>query len=305
MIQEVEVFDKRLEAVLLPETKAVKLISGAKWSEGPLWIEEYDCVIWSDIPNNRVLRWSEKDGLTEWKSPANFTNGRFRDLGGNVIHCSHGGRCIQKSDIDGNNFETLVDSYQGRRLNSPNDVVVKSDGTIWFTDPPYGILSNEEGFKADSELGGNYVFRFDPSTGALNIVSDLIEEPNGLAFSSDEKILYVSDTSAALRTDGSGNHHIMAFDVVDNATLVNPRLFAEVSPGLSDGFRLDENDWVYTSSDDSIQIIHSDGTLLGKVYVPEKVGNCCFGGSNRNILYVAGSTSLYKIEFNTRGIQAP
>ncbi len=136
----VEIFDDRIRQVLLPETVVEKLCTGAEWSEGPLWIEEYDCVIWSDIPNNRVLRWSTKDGLSVWKNKANFTNGRYRDLSGKIIHCSHGGRSIQSSDIDGNNFETVVDQYQGMRLNSPNDVIVKSDGTIWFSDPPYRPL---------------------------------------------------------------------------------------------------------------------------------------------------------------------
>lgn len=301
----VEIFDDRLKAVLLPETVVEQVCTGAQWSEGPLWIAEQDCVIWSDIPNNRILRWSEKDGMTVWKDKANFTNGRFRDLDGNVIHCSHGGRSIQRSDIDGKKFETLVGHYQGRCLNSPNDVVVKSDGTIWFTDPPYGILSNDEGFKADSELKDNYVFRYDPASGALDIVSDIVEEPNGLAFSQDESILYISDTSAALAEEGEGNHHIMAFDVIDGRTLINPRLFADVNPGLSDGFRLDTNGWIYTSSEDSIQVYHNDGTLLGKIYVPEKIGNCVFGGEQKDCLYVAASTSIYRIRFNTRGIQKP
>ncbi len=182
---------------------------------------------------------------------------------------------------------------------------MKSDGTIWFTDPPYGILSNEEGFEAESELQDNYVFRFDPKTKALDIVSDFIEEPNGLAFSPDETLLYVSDTSAALTDDGTGNHHIVAFDVVEDKTLFNPRVFAEISPGLSDGFRLDKQGWIYTSSEDSIQIFHTDGTLLGKIHVPEMIANCTFGGTNRDVLYIVASTSLYQIKLNTQGIQQP
>lgn len=304
-MSQIEIYDERLHQVLSPETEVTKLVTGAQWSEGPLWIEESDSVIWSDIPNNRVLSWSESAGLNEWKAPANFTNGRYRDLEGNVIHCSHGGRCIQKSNIDGTQFETLVDNYQGKKLNSPNDVIVKSDGTIWFSDPPYGILSDDEGFKAESELGDNYVFRFDPATKALDIVTDFVEEPNGLAFSADESLLYVSDTSDALSEDGSGNHHIVCFDVIDNRTLANPRIFAVVEPGLPDGFRLDENDWVYTSSEDSIQVYHSDGTLLGKIFVPEKVGNCTFGGKNRDTLYIAASTSLYGVKLKTKGLQKP
>jgi gluconolactonase len=300
-----EVFDDRFNQVLMGVEEVEHLCTGAQWSEGPLWIEEYNSVIWSDIPNNRILSWSESEGMQVWKENVEFTNGRYRHQDNYIVHCSHGKRAIEKSDIDGSKFEVLVDNYQGRKLNSPNDVVVKSDGTIWFTDPPYGILSDAEGHKADSELVKNYVFRYDPEKKTLDVVTDLIEEPNGLAFSSDEKILYVSDTSCVLRTDGSGNHHIMKFDVVDGRSLINPRLFAEVSPGVSDGFRLDSNNWIYTSSEDSIQVFHSDGTLLGKIKVPEKIGNCTFGGPDRDFLYIAASTSLYRIHLNTRGLQTP
>lgn len=300
----VDVFDDRLKPVVA-RAQLEKLCSGAQWSEGPLWIAEQDKVIWSDIPNNRILSWSEDVGLSVWKENVNFTNGRYRHLNGQIIHCSHGSRSIEVSDIHGSEFSTLVDSYQGRRLNSPNDVVVKSDGTIWFTDPPYGILSDKEGYKAESELKDNYVFRFDPQTKVLDVVSDFVEEPNGLAFSPDEKLLYVSDTSAALTTDGTGNHHIVVFEVIDSRTLSKPRIFAEVSPGLSDGFRLDMRGWIYTSSEDSIQIFHSDGTLLGKIYVPEMIANCTFGGAGRDVLFIVASTSLYQIKLNTQGVQKP
>jgi gluconolactonase len=201
--------------------------------------------------------------------------------------------------------EVLVTHYQGRRLNSPNDVVVKRDGTIWFTDPPYGIVSNHEGHQAESELGDNYVFRLDPSSGALDVVSTFVEEPNGLAFSPDESVLYVSDTSAALRTDGGGHHHIVAFDVIAGRTLANPRIFAVVSPGLSDGFRIDTRGWLYTSSTDSVQVYHPDGARLAAIPVPEKVGNLTFGGAQRDELYICATTSLYRIRLNARGIQTP
>ena len=301
----ISVFDNRLEQVLHSGSEVTKLCTGATWGEGPLWLEEYDTVIWSDIPNNRILSWNEQAGLTVWRDNVEFTNGRYRDYNNNIIHCSHGKRAIEKSDIDGKHFSVMVDSYQGRQLNSPNDVVVKSDGTIWFTDPPYGILSDVEGHKAESELSDNYVFRFDPKLNTLDIVTDLVVEPNGLAFSADESILYISDTSAALKTDGTGNHHIMAFDVIAGRTLNNPRVFAHVSPGLADGFRLDVNGWIYTSSEDSIQVFHSDATLLGKIHIPEKVANCTFGRPNRDTLFIAASTSLYSIQLNTKGIQKP
>ena len=197
--------------------------------------------------------------------------------------------------------EIVVDRYQGRRLNSPNDIVVKRDGSIWFTDPSYGILSDYEGHQAESELGDHYMFRFDPGTGALRIASDFVEEPNGLAFSPDETLLYVSDTSAARRTDGSGNHHIVAFDVFGGQDLANPRVFAVVTPGLPDGFRVDRQGFVYTSSLDSVQVYHPDSTRIARIAVPEKVGNLTFGGAAGDELFICASTSLYRIRLNTTG----
>jgi gluconolactonase len=180
-------------------------------------------------------------------------------------------------------------------------VVVKRDGSIWFTDPPYGIVSNREGHVAPRELNSCCVFRFDPRTAALRIASDIVEEPNGLAFSPHERVLYVSDTSAALRPDGSGHHHIVAFDVVDGQDLAHPRVFAVIEPGLADGLRVDVNGFVYTSSADSVQVYHPDGTRIGRIPVPETVGNLCFGGERRDQLFITASTSLYRIGLNTRG----
>ncbi|MFT6404149.1 MAG: gluconolactonase [Marinomonas primoryensis] len=302
----IEKFDDRIERVLLPDSKLEKVCTGATWSEGPVWLETSQTLLWSDIPNNRILSWQHEQGVEVWRSPANFTNGHYLDLQGNLLHCSHGGRSIEKTDFTTGKTTTLVDSYLGKRLNSPNDLVVKSDGTIWFSDPPYGILSDLEGFKAESEQDGNFVFRFDPATNDLSIVCRTIEEPNGLAFSPDESLLYIADTSAALRKDGSGNHHIKVFDVQQGRELINERLFAEVSPGLADGFRVDEQGWIYTSSEDSIQIYHDDGTLLGKICVPEKVSNCTFAVDRSSFhqgetLYITASASIYRIRLNTCG----
>jgi gluconolactonase len=304
-----EVFDARAQS-LFPENACVeRLATGAIWSEGPIWMSEDDSVLWSDIPNNRMLRWSARDGVSVWRHDVEFTNGHTRESDGALLHCSHGQRAIIRTRFDAQMRalpdEIVVDRYQGKRLNSPNDVVVKSDGSIWFTDPPYGILSDHEGHKAESEIGDCYVFRFDPRTRTLEKLTDFVEEPNGLALSPDENILYVSDTSAVFRKDGSGNHHIVAFDVVDGRALRNPRVFATISPGLPDGFRVDAQGWLYTSSADSVQVFHPDGTRLAKIPVPEKVGNLTFGGENRNVLYVCASTSLYRITLNTRGIQRP
>ena len=308
----IDVFDSRFANVALGAGELERLCTGAVWSEGPVWLKEDDSLLWSDIPNNRMLRWHAGTGMTVWRDGVEFTNGHTRELDGSLLHCSHGQRAIVRTRfangpgpaVHALRDEIVADSYQNRRFNSPNDIVVKSDGSLWFTDPPYGILSNYEGHEAPPELGGNYVFRFDPTVGSLRVVSDLVEEPNGLAFSPDESVLYVSDTSAALRADGSGHHHIMAFDVIGGQDLANPRVFAVVSPGLPDGFRVDVHGFVYTSSADSVQVYHPDGTRLARIAVPEKVGNLTFGGPQGNDLYICASTSLYRIRLNTRGAVA-
>ena len=305
----IDIFDSRLRPVV-EGARLERLCTGAQWSEGPVWMHEDDSVLWSDIPNDRMLRWSAGDGMTVWRAGVEFTNGHARDLDGHLLHCSHGLRAIVRTRASaggvraGTADEIVVDRYLGRRLNSPNDVVVKRDGTIWFTDPPYGIASDREGHRAEREQPANFVFRFDPASGHLEAMTDAVEEPNGLAFSPDESRLYVSDTSAAMRTDGGGRHHLMVFDVREGA-LANGRVFAEVNPGLPDGFRLDAQGWIYTSSLDSVQVYHPDGSLLGKIHVPEKVGNLCFGGAGRDRLYIAASSSLYRIVLRTEGIQRP
>lgn len=304
----VQVLDPRFAEVARGAGTLQRLATGAVWSEGPVWLRETGALLWSDIPNNRMLSWHPLQGQTVWREPVEFTNGHVRESGGALLHCSHGQRAIVRTRFDGQmrpvSDEVVVDRYQGRRLNSPNDLVVKRDGTIWFTDPPYGILSNHEGHQAESELGDNYVFRFDPVSGVLRIVSDFVVEPNGLAFSPDESILYVSDTSAALAPAGSGHHHIVAFDVVGGQDLANPRVFAVVNPGLADGLRVDIHGFVYTSSADSVQVYHPDGTRIGLIPVPEKVGNLCFGGLNGDELFICASTSLYHLCLNTRGATA-
>ena len=302
----VQILDTRLEPVV-HGAQLERLCTGAVWSEGPVWLQEDDCVLWSDIPNNRMLRWSAADGMTVWRNNVEFTNGHTRDLNGDLLHCSHGLRAIVRTPMRGGRIladtpdQMVVSSHQGKRLNSPNDIVVKRDGTIWFSDPPYGILSNREGHQAAAEQSANHVFCFDPATGVLTATSAWVQEPNGLAFSPDESLLYVSDTSAALAPAGQGHHHIAVFDVAADNRLHHPRVFAEVSPGLSDGFRLDTQGWIYTSSADSVQVYHPNGTLLGKIAVPEKVGNLCFGGPLRNQLFIAASTSLYRITLHTQG----
>jgi gluconolactonase len=299
----IEVFDARFAAVAAGAGVLERLCTGAVWSEGPVWMREDASVLWSDIPNNRMLRWHPADGMTVWREAVEFTNGHAREADGALLHCSHGRRAIVRSrfgpGLQPLGDQIVVDRYQGRRLNSPNDVVVKRDGSIWFTDPPYGIASDHEGHAAPSELGRNHVFRFSPATGALRSVSDWVEEPNGLAFSPDERLLYVSDTSAASRA--GGHHHIVVFDVLGGEDLANPRVFAVIEPGLADGFRLDVNGFLYTSSGDSVQVYHPDGTRLARIALPEKVGNLVFGGVDGDELYICASSSLYRIRLRTRG----
>ena len=292
--------DPRLAGLVEPGVPVECLGGGATWSEGPLWLPGEDAVIWSDIPHNRVLRWTAATGaVTVDRTDVEFTNGRCLDLTGRVVTCSHGRRAIERTNADGPT-EVLVDRYGVARLNSPNDVVVASDGAIWFTDPPYGILQPGEGHPGELEYGRCYVFRFEPDTGDLRPVVTDMEHPNGLAFSPDESRLYVADTSAALRPDGTGNHHIRVYDL-DGTRCTNGRVFAEVSPGLPDGLRVDVAGNVWTSSGDSVQVYAPDGTWLGKIGVPETVANLCFGGPDRDTLYIAATTSLYRLPTRTRG----
>jgi gluconolactonase len=294
----VELLDPRMEKIAIPGSVVRRLGGDATWSEGPVYLPKERAVIWSDIPGNRILRWSEDDGaITEWRSPSDFTNGHTLDHEGRIIHCSHGARAVLRTEHDGT-VTTLVSHYRHARLNSPNDVVVASDGSIWFTDPPYGIRSDHEGYKADPEIPGCYVYRFEPETERLDaIVTDMIY-PNGLAFSRDEKILYVTDTSEVPFGD-LGFHHLRAYDIENTDgkyAATNGRLFAEIRPGLPDGFRLDTAGNLYISSLDAIQVYAPDGTRIGRIPVPERVANCCWGGPDRRTLFITASSSLYAID---------
>ena len=264
---------------------------------GTGYFSDGDYVVWSDIPNDRMMRWSISEGASVFRVPAGYTNGNYRDRQGRLVSCEHGNRCISRTEAAGS-VVTLVDRYDGNRPNSPNDLVVKSDGTIWFTDPPYGILSDYEGHKAESELGANYVFRFDPETGELRIVGDDFDRPNGLCFSPDESILYVADSGEP--------RHIRAFDVVDGEHISNGRIFAVVRPGMPDGFRVDTKGNLFTSAWDGIQVYSPEGELLGKVLVPEeRTANCSFGGPDKSRLFITADRSLYSIKLNVTGAQTP
>jgi gluconolactonase len=268
------------------------LSSGCSWAEGPVWLPDTESVRWSDIPNDRILEFRSRTGLTTvHRQGVEFTNGRTLDLDGNVVQCSHGNRAVEREI--GGLATVIVDRWQGKRLNSPNDVVVASDGAIWFTDPPYGILpEGHEGHAGVEEYGGCFVFRFDESTGSLTaVITDMIR-PNGLAFSADESVLYVSDTSGDDVPGGVA--HIRAYDVVDGSC-VNGRVFAEPRPGVPDGFRVDNAGRIWTSSASGVQIFASTGELIEQIAVPEAVSNLCFGGADGSDLYITASTSLYRI----------
>ncbi len=292
-----EIYDDRFRRMLPEGAKLTRHCTGMEWSEGPVYFAEGDYVLWSDIPNDRIMKWSDADGSSVFRQPANFTNGHYRDRQGRLVSCEHGSRSISRTEHDGS-VATLVDNYQGKRFNSPNDLVVKSDGTIWFTDPPYGILSDREGHKAESELGACYVFRFDPQSNELEIACDDFDRPNGICFSPDESILYVADSGEP--------RHVRAFDVLDGRRLVNSRVFAEVRPGLADGFRVDIDGNLFTSAWDGVQVYSPEAELLGTILVPEeRTANCTFGGPDKSRLFIAANKSLYSIQLNTTGAQTP
>jgi len=302
MAGDFEVVDERFRYMMQGNAWVEKLHGGMLWAEGPVWFADGQYLLWSDIPNNVILQYAEGLGVRVWRHPANNTNGHTRDREGRLISCEHGGRRVSRTEHDGS-YTVLVDRYKGKRLNSPNDVVVKSDGTIWFTDPPYGILSDYEGKKAKSAIGANYVYRFDPKTKSPTVVADDFDKPNGIAFSPDEKKLYIADTGGS--HDPNGAHHIRVFDVIDGRKLARGRVFAEIDPGLADGFRLDTDGNVWTSAGDGVHCFSPRGELLGKILVPEVVSNVCFGGPKRNRLFITATTSLYAAYVCQVGVQRP
>jgi gluconolactonase len=302
MAGETEILDERFRAMTLGNAWLEKLHGGMLWAEGPVYFADSDTLLWSDIPNNRILQFVRGAGVRVFREPSNNSNGNTRDRQGRLVTCEHGARRVTRTESDGS-ITVLADNYRGKRLNSPNDVVVKSDGSIWFTDPPYGILSAYEGGKSESELGACYVFRLDPADGSLSIVADDFVKPNGIAFSPDEKTLYIADTGAS--HDPSGPHHIRAFAVEGRARLGKSSVFAEINPGLADGFRLDRDGNLWTSAGDGVQSFSPQGELLGKIKVPEVVSNVTFGGPKRNRLFITATSSLYAIYVAQEGAQLP
>ncbi len=290
-----EFIDPRFGNLVKGSAKVEHLFTGSRWAEGPAWFPAHRSLIWSDIPNDRILRWDETTGqVGVFRQPAGHTNGHTVDRQGRLVSCEHGNRRVTRTEHDGS-ITVIADRFEGKRFNSPNDVVVKSDDSIWFTDPPYGIESDYEGNQGEPEIGGNYVYRVDGVTGAITIASDDFDRPNGLAFTPDEKRLVISDTGS------EATRHFRIFDVNADGTLSGGDVLAKCTVGGFDGFRFDDQGHIWTSAGDGVHCIDLDGTLLGKVYVPEGVANVVFGGARRNRLFICGTTSLYSIMLPVRG----
>lgn len=297
--------DPRFRGVVPPNGFVEKIFSGARWAEGPAYFPAGDFLLFSDIPNNRILRWVP-DGagagcVVEFRRPSNFSNGNTRDREGRLVSCEHGARCVSRTGIDGRRT-VLADAFEGKRLNSPNDVVVGPDGAVWFTDPSYGILSDYEGYTAEPEYGGRYVFRVDPDSGRVTAAATDFVQPNGLAFSPDGKRLYVADSGAS--HDPDGPHHIRAFEVAADGRLRGGEVFATVDPGIPDGVRVDLHGNVWTSAGDGVHCLTPQGELLGRILIPEPVANLEFGGPRGNRLFITATTSLYACYVATSGAWA-
>jgi gluconolactonase len=293
------VIDEAFNKYRMPLTKVERLYTGCRWAEGPVWLGDTRALVWSDIPNNRMLRWDEETGqVSVFRKPTGYANGNTRDRKGRILTCEHGGRRVSRTEQDGR-VKTLVNSYQGKRLNSPNDIVCKSDGSVWFTDPTFGILGWYEGGKAEPELPMN-VYRLDVPN-KLTVVAEGISQPNGLAFSPDESILYIVESRATPRK-------ILAYDVTKERTLTNKRVLIDAGPkGTPDGFRvdMDGNLWcgwgMGEAGMDGVHVFNPQGKLIGRIDLPERCANLCFGGTERNRLFMAASTSLYSLYVNTQG----
>ena len=295
----VEIIDPRFAQYKIGNAVVERLWTGSRWAEGPVWFGDGGYLLWSDIPNNRILKWQEATGIVSvYRNPSNYTNGHTRDRQGRLISCEHGTRRVTRTEYDGT-ITVLIDNFDGKRFNAPNDAVVHPDGHIWFTDPGYGILSNYEGHKAEFELPTS-VYRLNPNTGEAVVVTDEIERPNGICFSPDYNKLYIADTGPP--------KNIVTYDVVNGERLANKQVFADMAPGAADGLRcdIDGNLWAGTGwvgeGYDGVHIFAPDGTLIGKIHLPEICANICFGGVKRNRLFMAGSQSLYSVYVNAQGV---
>ncbi len=301
-----ESYDPRFEALVLFNAELELLAEGFRWLEGPVWFGDQRCLLFSDIPNNRTLRWSEQHGVTTFLEPSDFANGQTRDQQGRLIQCHHRSRCLTRLEHDGSST-TLVSRARGQRLNAPNDVVVKRDGSIWFSDPLYGLINDYEGGRQTSEQPPA-LYRLDPASGEgdsedgcepVAVATDF-DGPNGLAFSPDEQVLYVAESGAPGAREP--RQYIRRFQVsADGRSLSGGEIFHKITPGWADGFRVDEHGNLWCGAADGVHVIAPDGTLLGKVLVPKRVSNLCFGDRYGSRLFLCASTALYALFTNTRG----
>ena len=300
----VEVLDPRFARYKLGSAAIERLWTGARWAEGPVWFGDGRYLLFSDIPNDRILRWDEISGqVSVFRQPAHNSNGHTRDRQGRLISCEHGSRRVTRTEHDGR-ITVLLDRYEGKGLNAPNDVVVDSSGSIWFTDPGYGRLMNYEGYREELELPTN-VYRIDPVSGKAAVVADDFVRPNGLCFSPDEQLLYIVDTGHSHAPDGPS--HIRVFDVVEGSKLTNGRIFVDMKPGSSDGVRTDEDGNVWSAAGwagagfDGVHCYAPDGDRIGQIHLPEPCANLCFGGRKKNRLFMTASQSLYAVYVETVG----
>lgn len=298
----IRIIDASFTKYRLPLAKVEKIASGLRWAEGPVWFGDGRYLLWSDIPNNRIMRWEEETGnVSVFRKPSNYANGNTRDRQGRLLTCEHEGRRVSRTEYDGS-ITVIADRYDGKLLNSPNDIVCKSDGSIWFTDPPFGLLGNYEGKVAPQELPTN-VYRWDPQSGTLSVVASDVNRPNGLAFSPDEAKLYIIEAGVTPRV-------IRVYDVAGGGTrLTGMRiLITAETNGTPDGMRIDVdgNLWVGWGMGaeglDGVSVFNPDGKLIGRIDLPERCANLCFGGRHRNRLFLCGSTSMYSVYVNTQGV---
>ena len=296
-----EIREPRFAHYVLANAPLEQLADGFRWIEGLVWMGNAGCLLFQDLPRNRTMRWIEDAGVSVYRAPSGYANGQTRDCQGRLISCSHRERCLFRTELDGS-ITRLVDRHDGRRLNSPNDVAVRSDGTIWFTDPLYGIQTDYEGGRQVSEQPPA-LYRFDPGTGEINVAAGDFDGPNGLAFSPDERRLYVAETGD--QTTDNPKQYIRVFDVDAAGILSGGDIFHKIEPGYADGLCVDEDGNLWSSAGDGVHCIDPDGRLLGKVLVPHRVSNLTFGGACRNRLFIGGSHTLYAIFLNRRGVQRP
>ncbi len=297
-----DVRDERFAHYVLGNARLETLATGMRWIEGPVWMADWNCLLFQDLPNDRTMRWSEADGASVWRAPSDYANGQTRDRQGRLITCSHRGRCVTRTEWDGT-LTRLATHHDGKRLNAPNDVVVRSDGSIWFTDPLYGLLNDYEGGRQASEQPPA-VYRLDPQSGALRVVAHDFDGPNGLAFSPDERRLYISETGD--QTKPNPKQYLRAFEVsADGLSLSGGDIFHKVEPGYSDGLRVDEDGNLWSSAADGVHCIDPGGRLLGKILTPRSVANLTFGDRHRSRLFIGAWDTLYAIFLNRRGAQWP